>query len=146
MAEPPIFKVCRLSDKAVIPQRKTPKAAGYSLCSALDLVIPPGNRATISTDLQLALPDGTYGRIAGWLSLATDRGILIEAGIVDPDYRGNVQVVIFNEGDDEFSVHQGDRVAQLVITTVSHPPFVEVKHLSLTGQDDPTDQKQGSPV
>jgi hypothetical protein len=56
----------------------------------------------------------------------------VGAGVVDYDYRGNVGVVLFNHGDQDFAVARGDRVAQLVLERISMAPAVEVQELSDT--------------
>jgi dUTP pyrophosphatase len=100
---------------------------GYDLHSAQDGVVPPRGRAKILTDLAIQLPPGTYGRIAPRSGLAWKHGIDVGGGVIDPDYRGNVGIVLFNHWDDEFPVRRGDRVAQLVVERVELPAVQEVE-------------------
>lgn len=58
-----VLQVKRLSDTAVLPARATASAAGYDLCAAAAIVVPPRNRALCRTDLAIAVPAGTYGRV-----------------------------------------------------------------------------------
>eukprot|EP01048_Picozoa_sp_COSAG05_P005591 COSAG05_NODE_336_length_11205_cov_4.160544_1_plen_127_part_00 len=64
--------------------------------------------------------------------LAWKSHIDIGAGVIDADYRGNVGVILFNHGDDEFKVTKGDRVAQLILEKIITPPVVEVDDLDAT--------------
>ena len=102
--EPTTLRVKRLSDKAVIPTRGSEWSAGYDLSSAKALTIPPGGRAIVPTDLSLACPAGTYGRVAPRSGLTVKYGIHVGAGVVDADYRGPVGVVLFNLGDKHFEI------------------------------------------
>jgi len=68
----------------------------------------------IRTDLQIRVPEGTYGRIAPRSGLAVNHSIHVGAGVIDPDYTGNVGVVIFNHAKTDFIIKKGDRIAQLI--------------------------------
>ncbi|EAL60754.1 dUTP diphosphatase [Dictyostelium discoideum AX4] len=126
------FKVKKLSDKAIIPQRGSKGAAGYDLSSAHELVVPAHGKALAMTDLQIAIPDGTYGRIAPRSGLAWKNFIDCGAGVIDSDYRGNVGVVLFNHSDVDFKVAVGDRVAQLIFERIVTPEPLEVDEIDET--------------
>lgn len=72
------------------------------LCSAVDTTIPACGRAVVSTDLSIAIPSGTYARIAPRSGLAVKHFIDTGAGVVDEDYRGAVGVVLFNHGEADY--------------------------------------------
>ena len=97
------LKVKRLSEHAIIPTRGSPGAAGYDLSSAYDDVVPARGKAIIKTDLSIAIPHGTYARIAPRSGLAVKHFIDTGAGVVDEDYRGPVGVVLFNHSDTDFT-------------------------------------------
>ncbi|KAI9095208.1 dUTPase-like protein [Phlyctochytrium arcticum] len=124
--------VKRLSDKARLPTRGSAHAAGYDLCSAKALVIPPHSRAVVPTDLSIAVPADTYGRVAPRSGLAVKHFVDVGAGVIDADYRGPVGVVLFNFGENEFKIEEGDRIAQLVLERIVTPEVVEVESLSET--------------
>jgi dUTP pyrophosphatase len=126
------LRVKRLSDKAVLPTRGSEWSAGYDLSSAKALSIPPGGRAIVPTDLSIACPAGTYGRVAPRSGLTVKHGIHVGAGVIDADYRGPVGVVLFNLGDNEFHIQPGDRVAQLVLEQIMIVPVEEVEALEET--------------
>ena len=69
------------------------------LCSAYDHIIPARGRAVVKTDLAIAIPSGTYARVAPRSGLAVKHFIDTGAGVVDEDYRGNVGVVLFNHSE-----------------------------------------------
>ena len=128
MAEESIatIKVCRLRVHAKLPKYMTDNAAGLDLFSAEKLTIPAGGRAIIKTGISFRFPEGTYGRIAGRSGLTIKRGITIGAGVVDPDYEGDVGVVAFNLSNTEWSVKIGDRVAQLILEKFLKVNVVEI--------------------
>ncbi|KAK9080302.1 hypothetical protein SSX86_000060 [Deinandra increscens subsp. villosa] len=128
----PLFKVKKLSEKAVLPSRGSSLAAGYDLSSAIDAKVPARGKAMIPTDLSVAVPEGTYARIAPRSGLAWKHSIDVGAGVVDADYRGPVGVILFNHSDAEFEVKVGDRIAQLIIEKIITPEVVEVDDLDST--------------
>lgn len=72
------------------------------LCSAYDCVIPARGKGIAKTDLSIAIPSGTYARVAPRSGLAVKHFIDTGAGVVDEDYRGNIGVVLFNHSDTDF--------------------------------------------
>jgi len=126
------LKVKRLSEHAILPARGSKRAAGYDLCSAYEYVVPAGGKALVKTDIAIAVPEGHYGRVAPRSGLAVKNFIDVGAGVIDEDYRGNVGVVLFNFGAEDFAIRHGDRVAQLVLERISTPEVVEVEDLDDT--------------
>lgn len=104
-------------------------AAGYDLSAAHECVIPARGKAIVKTDLAIACPEGTYGRIAPRSGLAAKNFIDTGAGVIDADYRGPVGVVLFNHAETDFAVKRGDRVAQLVLERIVTPDVVQVEDL-----------------
>ena len=106
-----------------LPQRKTPGSAGFDLAAAVEteLEIPPGARVAVPTGLCLAIPPGYEGQVRPRSGLALEHGVtLINApGTIDSDYRGELQVLLWNAGDKSFQVRRGDRVGQLIIAAVA---------------------------
>jgi len=115
-----------------MPVRGSEFAAGFDLASAYDIVIPAGGKGIVKTDLAIAIPKNTYARIAPRSGLAVKKFIDTGAGVVDYDYRGNVGVVLFNHGSEDFEVKRGDRVAQMILECISMAPCVEVQELAST--------------
>ncbi|ESQ45883.1 hypothetical protein EUTSA_v10011147mg [Eutrema salsugineum] len=126
------FKVKKLSEKAVLPTRGSSLSAGYDLSSAVDSKVPARGKALIPTDLSVAVPEGTYARIAPRSGLAWKHSIDVGAGVIDADYRGPVGVILFNYSDVDFEVKIGDRIAQLIIERIVTPEVMEVDDLDST--------------
>tara|TARA_B100001996_G_C18520145_1_gene538933 strand:- start:277 stop:714 length:438 start_codon:yes stop_codon:yes gene_type:complete len=109
------LRVKKLKYDAIIPSRGSPLAAGYDLYSTCDLSINANERAIVETGIAIEMPEGVYGRVAPRSGLAVRSGISIGAGVIDRDYRGELKVVLFNQGSESFDVKKGDRIAQLVL-------------------------------
>ena len=127
-----VLRVQILRTGAQAPQRQSPGAAGYDLYACESNSVPPDGWALVDTGIAVAVPQGTYGRVAPRSSLAV-RGIQVGAGVVDADYRGSIKVLLFNHGSDSMEVRAGDRIAQLVLERVSTPEVSVVA--SLDGSD-----------
>lgn len=100
------------------------------------LKIAPGGRALIPTGLKMALPVGYEAQVRPRSGLALKHGITVlnTPGTIDSDYRGDVGVVLINHGCDTFDVHQGDRIAQLIINKVEQIEFEIVDALDDTAR------------
>lgn len=112
---------------AVPPARMTAKSVSYDLCSCEDVIVPPGGRSVVSTGLILVMPPGCYGRIAPRAGLAVKFFIDVGAGVIHPDYRGVVSVVLFNFSSHAFNVRKGDRIAHFILERVETPDVEEIK-------------------
>lgn len=127
-----LLRVKKLSDNAVLPSRASALSAGYDLSSAKDTIIPSRGRGLVPTDLSIAIPDGTYARIAPRSGLALKHAIDVGAGVIDADYRGPLGVILFNHSDADFEVKMGDRIAQLILEKIVTPEVLEVEDLDST--------------
>ncbi len=125
----PYLKVKLLTPSAKMPTRGSAHAAGYDLYAASAIRIDPGGRGLVSTGISIAIPVDSYARIAPRSGLAVKNGIQTGAGVVDSDYRGEVKVLLFNQGDAEFKVNEGDRIAQLLLEKVYTPEVEGVENL-----------------
>ncbi|KAL6574315.1 hypothetical protein OROHE_001219 [Orobanche hederae] len=133
-AIPPFLRVKRHSEKAVLPSRASPLSAGYDLSSAVEIKVPARGKAMVQTDLSIAVPEGTYARIAPRSGLAWKHSIDVGAGVVDADYRGLVGLILFNHSDVDFEVKAGDRIAQLIVQKIVTPEVTEVDDLDSTAR------------
>ena len=124
--------VKRLVQDATLPTRGSSGAVGYDLYSIDEVVVPPSQRALDGTGVAVILPMNVYGRVAPRSGLAVKHGIQVGAGVVDPDYRGEIKVVLFNQGDKHFEIKKGDRIAQLVLERCETPDVREVESLDET--------------
>ena len=131
-ADPVEVAVRRLDPEQPLPVYAHPGDAGADLCAAEDVVLPPGARAVVGTGLAVAVPEGFAAFVHPRSGLAARHGVtLVNApGTIDAGYRGEVRVVLINTDRTEtFTVHRGDRIAQLVIQPVVRARFVPVQEL-----------------
>ena len=127
-----VLKVQKLSNNAALPKRSTDGAAGYDLCASQDCTIPAGGKGLVQTALAISFPVGLYARIAPRSGLTLKKFIDVGAGVVDANCHGEVGVVLFNHGDQDFEVKMGDRIAQLILEKIDTPPVEEVQALGDT--------------
>ena len=103
-----------------LPAYQTDGSAGMDLSADVDgeIVIPPMGRAKIPTGIALSMPPGVEGQVRPRSGLAIRHGVtcLNSPGTIDPDYRGEVCVILANFGEEPFPVRRGDRVAQIVFS------------------------------
>lgn len=121
------------------PSYASPGSAGADLRAYLEepVVLSPGERLLIPTGVRLAIPQGFEGQVRPRSGLAVKHGVTVlnSPGTVDADYRGEVQVVLVNAGQEAYTVHPGDRIAQLLISPVWRGHFAAQK-LSATTRGD----------
>lgn len=119
-----------------LPRYQTAQAAGLDLCADIDadVTLAPFERRAIPTGLSLEIPPGYEGQVRSRSGLALKHGVMClnSPGTIDADYRGEVQVILANLSQVPFSLHRGDRIAQLVVAPVTHAELVEVEVLSQT--------------
>ncbi len=135
-------KLCLLTSAARVPQRGSPRSAGYDVYASEAVTIPATSlgedgavrvgRGLVATGLAVAIPDGLYGRVAPRSGLAVRHGIDVGAGVIDADYRDEVRILLFNFSADPFHIQPGDRVAQIVFERVAEPEIVTVDALDAT--------------
>lgn len=116
---PPPLQVKMLSSSAKPPTRSSAFAAGYDLYASKEATVPAWGKVLVDTDISIAVPANTYGRVAPRSGLASKHSIHTGAGVIDADYRGPVKVLLFNLSGTAFEVAAGDRVAQLIVERVS---------------------------
>ena len=121
-----------------LPSPATAGSAGCDLAAALteELVLAPSARERIPTGFAIALPPGYEGQVRARSGLALRHGILLPngPGTIDSDYRGEIQVLLINLGDEPFAIRRGDRIAQLVIAPVVAVAWQEVETLDATSR------------
>jgi dUTP pyrophosphatase len=116
-----------------LPAPASEGASGVDLLACVDdeVGIPPGESLLIPTGLCAQIPRGYEAQVRPRSGLALRHGITIlnTPGTIDSDYRGEIGVILINHGRDTFTIRRGDRIAQLVISTVCEPVFEEVDSL-----------------
>ena len=113
------------------PARTHPEDAGFDLSAAEDFVLSPGERRVVCTGVAIALPDGVAGLVVPRSGLAARHGISVVngPGLVDPNYRGELRVILVNLGHERFTGHAGDRIAQLLLVPFVAPAVSVVDEL-----------------
>ena len=120
-----------IDPEALLPVRQTSGSVGYDLHSTENNMIEPFSRKLISTGLRVNIPRGMYGRIAPRSSLAWKHSVDVGAGVIDNDYRGDVKVLLVNNGKNPYEVKKGDRIAQLIFENCSTPKLEVVSEEEL---------------
>jgi len=121
-----------------LPERATAGAAGLDLRSAeADFVLECGVPRAVSTGLLIELPSGVEGQVRPRSGLALRHGITVAnaPGTIDPDYRGELKVLLLNLGSEPVRIGRGDRIAQLVLARFETPPVEEVSEVELTASE-----------
>lgn len=110
-----------------IPKKAHDSDAGYDLVSDMDCVIQPRLTALISTGTKLELPPGYEGQVRSRSGLAYRKSVFVlnSPGTIDPDYRGDVGVILQNLSTEPFVIKKGDRIAQLVIGKIVESEMVQ---------------------
>lgn len=137
----PLLVPCRrLRPEVQVPQYQSAGAAGLDLqawpASVDPLVLQPGQRLLVPTGLALAIPHGWEGQVrprSGW-ALRHGVTVLNSPGTVDSDFRGELQVLLINLGDQLVTIQPGDRIAQLVFVPVGQAQWQEVAVLDETAR------------
>ncbi|MGE0707893.1 MAG: dUTP diphosphatase [Planctomycetota bacterium] len=136
----PLLRILRLAHAAdlPLPRYETEHSAGLDLRAALPeeepLALHPGERALVPTGLRLEIPEGHEGQVRPRSGMAVRHGVTVlnAPGTIDADYRGEVQVILYNAGQQQHTITRGERIAQLVIAPVSRVVLEEARDLSTT--------------
>ena len=119
------------------PEHAEPFSAGVDIRAYIEndnIILQPMQQQLISTGLYIELPTGTFGMITPRSGLAAKYGITItnSPGVIDSSYRGELKVILKNLGDLPFEIHNGDRIAQLILMNYNKIEFKLVEELSET--------------
>ena len=140
MAAPPLtdtLEIRLLHPDAHAPARTRQGDAGYDLRTVEPFTLAPGERRMIPTGIAIALPPGLAGLVLPRSGLAARHGIGVVngPGLIDPNYRGEVNVILVNHGDEPFTAQAGDRIAQLLMVPFAAPDVAVVDELPPSGDD-----------
>jgi len=126
----PVKRVRADADPLPLPRYMTAGSAGCDLCADVraPVVLAPGARTLVPTGLAIALPTGYEAQVRPRSGLAARDGVTVlnAPGTIDPDYRGEVQVLLVNLGSAPVTIDRGDRIAQLVVAPVVAAAWDEV--------------------
>lgn len=111
----------RLTTDAIVPTASTRGSAGMDIASRIYIVVPAKEWVTIPTGIAMEIPGDCYARIAPRSGLAFHHGLMINAGVIDSDYRGEVKVIMYNPGTTAYHVSAGDKIAQIIFERIYAP-------------------------
>ena len=130
----------KTNKKVITPKYKTDGSSGVDLSAFLEnkVLIKPNSSELIPTGLQVAIPEELEIQIRPRSGLAAKEriGVLNSPGTIDSDYRGELKIILFNHGKEDFIINNGDRIAQMVLVPILKMEFEEVDSLpnTLRGQ------------
>ena len=126
----------RLDPKVKLPAYKTEGASGMDLMAFIDktIFLKPKTSTLVPTGLSVAFSKNFEIQIRPRSGLAAKNNISVlnTPGTIDSDYRGEIKVIIFNHGNDDFIINNGDRIAQMILTPVEKMELEETKDLPET--------------
>ena len=132
----PTVPVKKLREGATLPRFGSAFAAGADLCACLDApcTIAPGETVLVPTGLAMEIPVGYAGLIYARSGIAVKRGLAPanKVGVIDPDYRGELMVALYNHSQTPQAIEHGERIAQLILTPYLTAAYVETDTLSET--------------
>ena len=127
-----MFQVKKIVSHAIIPTRATEGSAGLDISSSVDMFIPSHKWLAVPTGISIMVPKDCYARLAPRSGLAFKYGIQVGAGVIDSDYTGEIKVILFNHGENDFTIKTGDRIAQLIFEKIFTDELEEVEELVKT--------------
>ena len=131
-----VLKLMRVREGAIIPKQATAGSAGYDLCACMDVpqTIEPGERCVFPSGLAAEIPAGTAGFVFTRSGLGIKKGIHVTngVGVIDSDYRGEIQIGLHNLSAEPYTVQPGERIAQMIIMPYFAPVIEEVTSLTET--------------
>ena len=123
----------KTNKEVITPKYKTDGSSGVDLSAFLEkkVVIKPNSSELIPTGLQVAIPEEFEIQIRPRSGLAAKEsiGVLNSPGTIDSDYRGELKIILFNHGNKDFIINNGDRIAQMVLVPILKMEFEEVDNL-----------------
>ncbi len=125
-----VLKVKKIDAGAKLPTRATMGDAGLDLYSVEEIAIQPGDRLVVKTGVAMEIPFGYAGLVWDKSGLAAKKGLKTMGGVIDAGYRGEIQVVLANLGNEPHTIAVGDKIAQLLIQKVDLPEVSEAAGLS----------------
>lgn len=133
------IKIKRISSEFAdvdLPSYVTEGSAGLDIRAAIknEIVLVKGNTMLIPTNLCVEIPEGYEIQVRPRSGLAINHsiGVLNSPGTIDSDYRGEIKIILFNFGEQDFIIKPGDRIAQLIVSKVYRALFIEIDELNST--------------
>ncbi len=128
--------VKKLHAAAILPSYAHPGDAGMDLYSVADLVLKPGERASVPTGIAMGLPEGTVALVWDKSGVSHKHGVKVLGGVIDAGYRGEYLIGLVNLSQEDYAIKAGQKIAQVLIQRVEHPDMEEVAELDDTSRGD----------
>jgi dUTP pyrophosphatase len=133
-----VVRVKRLNEEAKLPKKALPGDAGYDVFTNEQVALQPGERKLIGTGIKIAVPQGYEAQVRPKSGLAINYGITVlnTPGTIDPNYRGELKVILINLSDKEVKIEKGQKIAQIIFNKVETPEIIEVDELDETERNE----------
>lgn len=128
------IKIKKLVPEATLPQIAKVGDAAMDLVACKDYALAKGEKILISTGIAMAIPAGFWGNIRDRSGLAAKHGLHTIAGVIDPNYRGEILVAMVNLGSEDYQIKVGDRIAQMLIQKFENIEIEESSELEETNR------------
>ena len=129
-------QIKKLNSKVKVPKYKTDGSSGVDLEAFIEnpIIVEPNSSKLIPTGISLSIPQDCEVQVRPRSGLAAESSISVlnTPGTIDSDYRGEIKIILFNHGNEQFVVKNGDRIAQMVLAPVFKFQFEEVNELTQT--------------
>ncbi|MEK7227544.1 MAG: dUTP diphosphatase [Patescibacteria group bacterium] len=125
-----ILKVKKVYPDAILPSYAHVNDAGMDLYACEEVVVLAGKSARIKSGIAVEIPDGYAGLCWDKSGLSMNHGIKVLAGVIDPGFRGEVVMAVFNLGKEDYTFKKGDKVMQVLIQKVENANIIEAEKLS----------------
>lgn len=133
------MKAKKLHPKAQIPEKGHPSDLGWDLFCVEEVVIPPSNRILIKTGIAIQFPENVGGILKDRSGVASKLGLFIHAGVIDPNYRGEIMVLMYNSTNKPVEIGVGAKIAQMVLM-----PTFQVHNSTIYEVDELDDTDRGT--
>lgn len=128
----PNLVVRLINEDAILPQRMSHGAVGYDIAITEAAEILPGQQKLLPTGISLQVPNGFYAHLFIKSGVALRKGLILNAGVIDPDYTGELKLLLLNPTGIPVHVQAGEFIAQAVLQAITTPPVQEAQALQLT--------------
>ena len=122
------IQIKKLTESASLPVKNSEDDAGYDISSSEDVIVQPMNRQLVKTGISISIPSGYYAHISDRSGMALKHGAHCLGKIVDPSFRGEIGVIIYNtDMYIPIKIKQGQRIAQIIFKKYENVNFIETK-------------------
>lgn len=118
------------------PKRATNGSAGYDVTAIHDIFIEAGSRTRAPLGISITPPKNCYIRLAGRSGLNFKHGLAADGGVIDPDYTGEIHILLYNHGNQDVTLEKGDCIGQIIFEQFQTPELTQVEILESTDRSD----------